>query len=74
MKTGGRLVIHARYYWLLLEESGLARRLFGAIGSGVFLVVQGSWLMYTQAVLGNPNGNPGYNVWKGNEPCPEEKQ
>jgi hypothetical protein len=22
---------HARYYWLLLAESGLARRLFGAM-------------------------------------------
>ena len=31
MKTGGRLVKHARYYWLLLAESGLTRRLFGAM-------------------------------------------
>jgi hypothetical protein len=30
MKTGGRLVKHARYYWLLLAESHLTRRLFGA--------------------------------------------
>lgn len=29
MKTGGRLVKHARYYWLLLAESHLNRRLFG---------------------------------------------
>jgi len=29
VKTGGRLVKHARYYWLLLEESHLTRRLFG---------------------------------------------
>jgi Transposase DDE domain group 1 len=28
MKTGGRLVKHARYYWLLLAESYLTRRLF----------------------------------------------
>jgi hypothetical protein len=28
VKTGGRLVKHARYYWLLLAESHLARRLF----------------------------------------------
>jgi hypothetical protein len=27
---------HARYYWLLLAESGLTQRLFGSIGSGVF--------------------------------------
>ncbi len=31
MKTGGRLVKHARYYWLLLAEGHLTRRLFGAI-------------------------------------------
>ena len=28
MKTGGRLIKHARYYWLLFAE-GLNRRLFG---------------------------------------------
>ena len=31
VKTGGRLVKHARYYWLMLAESHLTRRLFGAI-------------------------------------------
>ena len=29
MKTDGRLVKHARYYWLLLAEGHLHRRLFG---------------------------------------------
>ena len=29
MKTGGRLIKHARYYWLLLAEGHLNRRLFG---------------------------------------------
>ena len=29
MKTGGRLVKHARYYWLLLAEGHSNRRLFG---------------------------------------------
>jgi hypothetical protein len=33
-ETGGRLVKRARYYWLLLAESGLTRRLFcGDAGS-----------------------------------------
>jgi len=27
----GRLVKHARYYWLLLAESHLTKRLFGAM-------------------------------------------
>lgn len=31
VKTGGRLVKHARYYWLLLAESHLTRRLFVAM-------------------------------------------
>ena len=29
MKTGGRLIKHARYYWLLFAEGHLNRRLFG---------------------------------------------
>lgn len=28
VKTGGRLIKHARYFWLLLAESHLTRRLF----------------------------------------------
>ena len=31
VKTGGRLVKHARYYWLLLAESHLTQRLFGSM-------------------------------------------
>ncbi len=31
VKTGGRLVKHARYYWLLLAEGHLSRRLFGSM-------------------------------------------
>ena len=31
VKTGGRLIRHARYYWLLLAGSHLTRRLFGAM-------------------------------------------
>jgi len=31
VKTGGRLVKHARYYWLLLAEGHLKRRRFGAM-------------------------------------------
>ena len=37
VKTGGRLIKHARYYWLRLAESHLTRRLFarmlGRIGA-----------------------------------------
>src|SRR5437870_3224131 len=32
VKTGGRLIKHARYYWLLLAESHLTRRLFAGCG------------------------------------------
>jgi len=31
IRTGGQLVKHARYYWLLLAEGHLTRSLFGAI-------------------------------------------
>ena len=31
VKTGGRLVKHARYYWLMLAESHRTRRLFGSM-------------------------------------------
>jgi hypothetical protein len=31
VKRGGRLIKHARYYYLLLAESHLTRRVFGAI-------------------------------------------
>jgi hypothetical protein len=31
VKTGGRVVKHARYCWLLLAESHLTRRFFGSM-------------------------------------------
>jgi len=31
VKTGGRLIQHARYYWLLLAEGHLTRRLFAGM-------------------------------------------
>ena len=31
VKTGGRLIKHARCYWLLLAESHLTRRLFAGV-------------------------------------------
>jgi hypothetical protein len=31
VKTGERMVKHARHYWLLLAESHLTRQLFGAM-------------------------------------------
>ena len=31
VKTGGRLVRHARDYWLILAESHLTSRLFGSM-------------------------------------------
>jgi hypothetical protein len=31
VKTGGQLVQHARYYWLLPAESHLTKRLFGSM-------------------------------------------
>jgi hypothetical protein len=48
-KTGGRLVKHARYYWLLLAQSHLTRRLFAAIQGRI-------------AALAVPTGWPGLRV------------
>ena len=31
VKTGGRLVKHAHYYWLLLAKGHLSRRLFASM-------------------------------------------
>ena len=38
VKTGGRLVKHARYYGLLLAESHLTRRLFGAMLQRIWML------------------------------------
>ena len=38
VKTGSRLVKHARYYWLLLAESHLTRRLSGAMARRIGLL------------------------------------
>jgi hypothetical protein len=45
VKTGGRLVKHSRYYWLVLAEGHLNRRRFGAmlgLGQGEVLQKQGA--------------------------------
>jgi hypothetical protein len=38
VKTGGRLVKHARYYWLFLAEGHLNRRRFGAMLGRIVLL------------------------------------
>jgi hypothetical protein len=38
VKTGGRLVKHARYYWLLLAEGHLNRRRSGAMLGRIVLL------------------------------------
>ena len=42
VKTGGRLVKHARYYWLLLAEGHLNRRRFGAMLGRIALLPTGT--------------------------------
>jgi hypothetical protein len=36
VETGGRLIKHARYYWLLLAEDHLHRWLFGQMLRGIY--------------------------------------
>ena len=38
VKTGGRLVKHARYYWLLQAEGHQTRRRFGAMPGRIALL------------------------------------
>ena len=38
VKTGGRLIQHARYYWLMLAESHLTRRLFASMLAKIAMV------------------------------------
>ena len=38
VKTGGRLIQHARYYWLLLAESHLTRRLFAGMAAKIAML------------------------------------
>ena len=40
-KTGGRLIKHARYYWLLMAEGHLHRRLFGQMLRRIYAVPSG---------------------------------
>jgi len=42
VKTGGRLVKHARYYWLLLAEGHLTRRRCAGQTSMIFVPI-GYW-------------------------------
>jgi Transposase DDE domain group 1 len=42
-KTGGRLIKHARYYWLMLAESHLTRRLFGSMVRRLDALAVASW-------------------------------
>jgi len=45
VKTGGRLVRHARYFWLLLAEGHLTRRLFGSILRRIAALPVPAWLL-----------------------------
>ena len=41
VETGGRLVKHARYYWLLLAEGHLHRRLFARMLRRIYILPSG---------------------------------
>ena len=65
VKTGGRLVKHARYYWLLLAEGHLSRRRFGAmLGRIALFPVPTGW----RAIGSSQQRNPGTTGW-GKERC-----
>jgi DDE family transposase len=41
VKTGGRLIKHTRYYWLLLAQGHLHRRLFSQMLRRIYAVPSG---------------------------------
>ena len=43
VKTSGCLIKHARYYWLILAESHLTRRLFGAMVGRIAALPFATW-------------------------------
>ena len=51
LEAYGRLVKHARYYWLLLAESHLTRRLFGSMVRriAVLSLPTGEWIVVQSA-------------------------
>ncbi len=51
VKTGGRLVKYARYYWLFLAERHLTRRRFGAVlvGSRCYRYRRDRWIVVHSA-------------------------
>ena len=59
VKTGGRLVKHARYYWLLLAEGHLTRRRFGAmLGRIALLPVPTGYKVTLTSSNSNPTSTP----------------
>jgi hypothetical protein len=51
VKTGGRLVKHVRYYWLLLAEEHLNRQRFRAVlGRIALLPIPAGWRMLVKFV------------------------
>ena len=64
VKTGGRLVKHARYYWLLLAEGHLNRRLFGEM-LREDLGAAGAGRLTRGRVQRSPPGEERAQVWSG---------
>lgn len=68
VKTGGRLVKHTRYHWLLLAESHLTRRFFEAIVRRITNFVAAGGLEFgggreeTQRLLQAGQGGVGANT------------
>ena len=53
VRTGGRLIKHARYHWLMLAESHLTRRLFGSLARRIDALV-----VATGQRVGNDTAKP----------------
>ena len=58
MKTGGRLVKHARYYWLLPAEGHLNRRLFGDMLHRIWALLGCTFRVKEKTLLEPPKSSP----------------
>jgi hypothetical protein len=64
VKTGGRLVKHTRYYWLVLAESHLTRRLFAGMVRQMDALATGRRDAMTQQNQADQGWRPDRCFWK----------
>ena len=73
VKTGCRLVKHARYYWLLLAEGHLNRRLFGEMLRSIWARAGAGRLTTLSSASEARQAKKGHKCGAVSEECPESR-